>query len=63
MLWAYRTTKRSSIGETLFSMVCSTETVISVEIGLPTLHFKIADKSKISQNQLLLNLDLVEETR
>ena len=36
VLWAYRTTKRSSIRETPFAMVYGTEAVIPTEIGLPT---------------------------
>ena len=63
MLWAYRTTKRSSIGETPFAMVYGTEAVIPTEIGLPTLRSDVADMLDVNQNQLLLNLDLAEETR
>ena len=63
MLWAYRTTKYSSTRETPFVIVYSTEVVIPIEIGLPTLHFDIVDGPEINQNQLLLNLDLAEETR
>ena len=63
VLWVYRTTKRSSTGETLFAMVYGTEAVIPTEIGLPTLRTSIADKLEVKQNQLLLNLDLAEETR
>ena len=44
-------------------MVYDTEAVIPTEIGLPTLRYDIVDMSDINQNQLLLNLDLVEETR
>ena len=63
MLWVYRSTKRSPTGETPFAMVYGTEVVIPTEIGLPTLHTDIVDKPEINQNQLLLNLDLAEETR
>ena len=44
-------------------MVYVTEVVIPMEIGLPTLHSDIANRLEINQNQLLLNLDLAEETR
>ena len=44
-------------------MVYGTKSVILAEIGLPTLRSEIADKLEINQNQLLLNLDLAEETR
>ena len=37
VLWAYRTTKRSSTGETSFAMIYGTEAVILTEIDLPTL--------------------------
>ena len=63
MLWAYRTTKRSSTGENPFAMVYSTEAVIPTEIDLPTLRSDIVDKLEINQNQLFLNLDLAEEIR
>ena len=63
VLWAYKTTKRSSVEETPFAMVYSIEAVIPIEIGLPTLRSDIVDRPDINQNQLLLNLDLGEETR
>ena len=63
VLWAYKTTKRSSIRETPFAMVYGTEAATPTEIGLPTLHSDIVDKPEINQNQLLLNLDLAKETR
>ena len=63
ILWAYRTTKCFSTGKTLFTMVYSTETIISIEVGLPTLRSDIADMPEVNQNQLLLNLDFAEETR
>ena len=63
MLWAYQTTKRSSIGETPFAMVYGIEAVIPIEIGMPILCSDIMVSSEINQNQLLLNLDLAEETR
>ena len=63
ILWAYRTTKHSFTRETLFAMVYGTESIISTEIGLPTLRSDIVDKLEINQNQLLLNLDLAEETK
>ena len=44
-------------------MVYGTKAVIPTEIGLPTLWSDILDMSVVNQNQLLLNLDLAEETR
>ena len=43
-------------------MVYGTEAIILTEIGLPTLHSDIVEPD-FNQNKLLLNLDLVEETR
>ena len=63
ILWAYKTTKRSSTRETLFAMVYVTEAVIPTDIGLPTLRSDIVDMPHVNQNQLLLNLDLAEETK
>ena len=63
VLWAYKTTKHSSTGETLFAMVYGTEAIIPTEIRLPTLQSDIANMPTVNQNQLLLNLDLAEETR
>ena len=63
MLWAYRTTKRSFTGETPFAMVYGTKVVVPTKIGLPTLRSDIVDKLEINKNQLLLNLDLTEETK
>ena len=60
---AYRTTKRSSTGETLFAMVYGIEAVIPTEIGLPTLRYDITDMPDVNNNQPLLNLDMAEETR
>ena len=43
-------------------MVYGTKAVIPTEIGLPTILSDIIDKLDIIQNQLLLNLNLAEET-
>ena len=44
-------------------MVYGIEAVIPTEISLPTLRSDIIDAPVVNQTQLLLNLDLVEETR
>ena len=44
-------------------MIYGTEAIIPMEIGLPTLRYDIVDMPDVNQNQLLLNLDLAEETR
>ena len=48
VLWAYKTTKHSSIGETPFAMVYSIEAVILTEIGLATLRSDIVDMPEIN---------------
>ena len=37
VLWAYRTTVRTPIGETLFSLTYGTEAIIPVEVGIASL--------------------------
>ena len=62
VLWAYRTTPRRSIGETLFSMTYCLEAVIPLETGFPTLK---TDQFNMEENHRLLSasLDLVNERR
>lgn len=52
----------SSTNEILFNLVFGIEMVISVEIGLPTLRTEHFDKLS-NLTCLLLNLDLLDETR
>ncbi|XP_062080160.1 uncharacterized protein LOC133784909 [Humulus lupulus] len=63
VLWAYRTTKRSSTGESPYAMVYGTEAIILTEVGLPTLRTEIASDQTTNNIQLLHNLDLLEEVR
>ncbi|XP_062100048.1 uncharacterized protein LOC133805917 [Humulus lupulus] len=63
VLWAYRTTKRSSTGESPYAMVYGTEAIIPTEVGLPTLRSEIASDQTTNNIQLLHNLDLLEEIR
>ncbi|XP_062118667.1 uncharacterized protein LOC133832323 [Humulus lupulus] len=63
VLWAYRTTKRSSTGESPYAMVYGTEAIILTEVGLPTLRTKIASDQTTNNIQLVHNLDLLEEVR
>ena len=37
VLWAYKTTARTPIGETLFSLTYGTEAIIPVEVGIVSL--------------------------
>ncbi|GFY91128.1 hypothetical protein Acr_07g0013240 [Actinidia rufa] len=62
ILWAYHTTSRIPMGETPFSMVFGTESVILVEIGVPSFRTSNFDKES-SEAELRLNLDLLEEKR
>lgn len=62
VLWAYRTTKRRSIGESPFTMVYRTEAIIPTEMRLPTLRTKMVEEDR-NEQQLGRNLDLIEETR
>lgn len=57
VLWAYRTTPRSPIGETPFTLAFDSETVILMEIGVANLR---TQKPKIEQakRELRLNLNL-----
>lgn len=60
--WAYRTISRTSIGETPFSMAYGVESVIPIEVGMPTYRVKAYDKDQ-NNEELCTNLDLVEEKR
>ncbi|XP_070036539.1 uncharacterized protein [Nicotiana tomentosiformis] len=62
VLWAYWTTTKSSIGETLFLFVYGLEALIPVEVGEPTLRFSRANE-EANNEVLLVKLDLLEEHR
>ena len=62
VLWAYRTTARTSIGETPFNLTYGTEAVIPVEVGLTSLRREFFDE-KINDDQLKQNLDCLDEVR
>jgi hypothetical protein len=62
MLWSYRTTSRTSIGETPFSLTYGTETVIPAEVGSP--NFRVAYYNpELNDEGIKLNLDLLQEKR
>nr|XP_016496647.1 PREDICTED: uncharacterized protein LOC107815553 [Nicotiana tabacum] len=46
LLWAYRTTTKSSTGETPFLLVYESEALIPVEVGEPTLRFSQANEEE-----------------
>ncbi|GJR01439.1 reverse transcriptase domain-containing protein [Tanacetum coccineum] len=62
VLWAHRTTIKSSNGETPFALTYGTEAVIPTEIGMPTLRTAEIDLIK-NDEALEINLDLIEEKR
>ncbi|GFZ01679.1 hypothetical protein Acr_15g0002880 [Actinidia rufa] len=62
ILWAYHTTSRIPTGETPYSMVFGTESVIPVEIGMPSFRTLNFDKNG-NEGELRLNLDLLDEKR
>ncbi|GKV35987.1 hypothetical protein SLEP1_g44174 [Rubroshorea leprosula] len=62
VLWAYRTTSRTTTGETPYHLAFGTEAVIPIEIGVPS--FKVTHFNEGRNGQLLReNLDLLDEVR
>ncbi|GJW52501.1 reverse transcriptase domain-containing protein [Tanacetum coccineum] len=62
VLWAHRTTIKSSHGDTPFSLTHGMEAVIPAEIGMPTYRTMAVDAIH-NDEELRLNLDLLEERR
>ncbi|KAM1405153.1 hypothetical protein ACFXTH_000005 [Malus domestica] len=62
VLWSYRTSYRTSTGETPFSLAFGTEAVVPVELEQATFRVQNYIQSE-NDKQLTLNLDLVEEHR
>ncbi|XP_070046483.1 uncharacterized protein LOC142169590 [Nicotiana tabacum] len=62
VLWAYRTTVKSSTGETPFSLVYGLEALIQVEVREPTLRFTQANKES-NNEALLVKLEFLEDHR
>jgi ribonuclease HI len=62
VLWTFRTTPRSSTGETPYSLTYGVEAVIPLEVGLPTVRSEEYDQDN---NELVLakDLDLAQERR
>ncbi|KAL0304587.1 UNVERIFIED_CONTAM: hypothetical protein Sangu_3074700 [Sesamum angustifolium] len=62
VLWSYRTTIRGSAGESPFSLVYKIETLIPVELGIPSHRIIHFNEESISQ-LLKAYLNLVDEVR
>ncbi|CAL9023426.1 unnamed protein product, partial [Prunus brigantina] len=62
VLWSYRTTFRTSTGETPFSLSFGTEAVAPVEISQPTYRTSTYE-AEANDEQLALNLDFIDELR
>ncbi|XP_042418938.1 uncharacterized protein LOC122007191 [Zingiber officinale] len=61
ILWAYRTTPRESTGLTPFHLVYGNETVVPIEIGVPSVRRTLYDEENTERR--LVELDLISETR
>ena len=60
VLWAYRTTTRTSTGESPFSLGYGTKVIIPVECGIPSTRYMWLDED--SNRELLNpNLDAIDE--
>ena len=58
VLWAYRTTVRTPIGETPFKLAYGSEAVIPVEVHVAN-HRVMKYQDEENEEQLHLNLDLI----
>ena len=62
VLWAYRTTARTSMGETPFRLTYGTEVVISVEVGVTSIRREVFNKES-NDDHLQINLDCLDKVR
>ena len=62
VLWAYRTTHKTTIGETPFALAFGHEVVVPVEIGVAMRRIDHFDEHK-NNDQMCLNLDMLTEKR
>ena len=62
VLWAYRTTARTPMRETLFRLTYGTEAVIPVEVGVTSIKRKVFNEES-NNNHLRINLDCLDEVR
>ena len=62
VLWAYRTTVRTPIGETPFKLAYGSEAIIPAEVHMAN-HRVTMYQDKDNEEQLRLNLNLIDEVR
>ena len=62
VLWAYRTTARTPIGETPFRLTYGTEAVISIEVGVASIRQEVLCEED-NDDQLRINLDCLDEVK
>ena len=62
VLWAYRTTVRTPIGETPFKLAYKSEAVLLAEVHMANQKV-IKYRDKDNKEQLCLNLDLIDKVR
>ena len=62
VLWAYRTTAKTPIGETPFSLTYGTEAVIPIKVGITSLRWEAFHEGS-NDDQLRINLDCLNESR
>ena len=62
VLWAYRTTARTTTGETPFRLAYASDAVILAEVGLTSYRVENYDEDK-NEEAMHLQLDLVDEVR
>lgn len=62
VLWAYRTTARSSTGETPFKLAFGTDALLPVEVGLDSYRTQVFNV-ETNEFGLRANVDLLEEER
>ena len=60
VLWAYRTTARTSTGHTPFSLAYGCEAMLPIEVEIPTILSQAYSQAS-NQSQLEESLDLIEE--
>lgn len=62
VLWAYRTSPRTSTGETPFKLAFGTEAVLPIEVGSPS--YRVIHFEKTSnEDGIRTNLELIDEVR